>query len=81
MKDDQVPVSDTDALTSQGGLDADRTRRLGEFGRTNSPLSAAEIDERKSIALQKAQHGRLHADRWTPRRAGNIHDMKPEPER
>ena len=48
LNDENLPVSSTDELTSEGRSVADRTRRLGEFGRTNSPLSAEEIKERKT---------------------------------
>ena len=43
-----VPVSSTDELSSDGGLAADRTRKLGEFSQTNSPLSVDEIKKRKT---------------------------------
>ena len=46
--DENVPVSSTDELSSGGGLAADRTRKLGEFSRTNSPLSAEEIKKRRT---------------------------------
>jgi hypothetical protein len=48
INDENVPVSSTDELSSDGGLAADRTRKLGEFGRTNSPLSAEELKKRKT---------------------------------
>jgi hypothetical protein len=48
LNDENLPVSSTDELTSDGGLAADRIRKLGEFGRTNSPLSAEEIEKRKT---------------------------------
>jgi hypothetical protein len=48
LNDENLPVSSTDELTSDGGSAADRTRRLGEFSRTNSPLSAEEIKERRT---------------------------------
>lgn len=48
LNDENLPVSSTDELASEGGSVADRTRRLGEFSRTNSPLSAEEIKERKT---------------------------------
>ena len=48
INDENVPVSSTDELSSDGGLAADRTRKLGEFSRTNSPLSAEELKERKT---------------------------------
>jgi hypothetical protein len=46
--DENLPVSSTDELSSDGGLAADRTRKLSEFSRTNSPLSAEEIKKRKT---------------------------------
>ena len=45
---ENVPVSSTDELSSDGGLAADRTRKLGEFSRTNSPLSVDEIKKRRT---------------------------------
>jgi hypothetical protein len=49
MKDKDIPISDTDELSTEGGRDLDRARRLGEFKPTNAPLSAAEIRERKAL--------------------------------
>jgi hypothetical protein len=43
INDDNLPVSSTDELSLDGGLAADCMRKLGEFSRTNSPLSAEEI--------------------------------------
>jgi hypothetical protein len=48
INNENVPVSSTDELSSDGGLEADRTRELGEFSRTNSPLSADEIKKRRT---------------------------------
>jgi len=48
LNDENLPVSSTDEFTSEGGSVAGRTRRLGEFSRTNSPLSAEEIKERRT---------------------------------
>jgi len=48
INNENVPVSSTDELSSDGGLEADRTRKLGEFSRTNSPLSADEIKKRRT---------------------------------
>jgi hypothetical protein len=48
INDENLSVSSTDELNSDGGLAADRTRKLGEFSRTNSPLSAEEIKKRKT---------------------------------
>jgi len=69
MKDDDFPVSDTDRTTEEGGWREDETRRLGEFGRTNSPLSEMEIAARRG----------LHR-KWMSRTTENIDEMKPEPE-
>ncbi len=44
-----MPVSDTDELSTDGGRDLDRARRLGEFKATNAPLSADEIRARKAL--------------------------------
>ena len=46
--DENVPVSSTDEQSSDGGLAADRTRKLGEFSQTNSPLSDDEIKKRRT---------------------------------
>ena len=48
INNENVPVSSTDELSSDGGLAADRKRKLGEFSRTNSPLSADEIKKRRT---------------------------------
>ena len=40
--------SSTEELSSGGGLAADRTRKLGEFSWTNSPLSVEEIKKRRT---------------------------------
>jgi hypothetical protein len=73
MQDEDVPVSDTDELSTEGGRDVDRARRLGEFRPTNAPLSAAEIRERKTLPGKKPRRGR----RWTPRTLENIHEIEP----
>jgi hypothetical protein len=59
INDENVLVSSTDELSSDGGLAADRTRKLGEFSRTNSPLSVEEIKKRRT---------RRCADIWKSRR-------------
>jgi hypothetical protein len=69
----QLPVSDTDQLSAEGGRDVDHARRVGEFSPTNSPLSAAEIDERKRLQGKKRKRGQP----WTPRTVENIHEIKP----
>jgi hypothetical protein len=48
LNDENLAVSSTDELTSDGGSAADRIRKLGEFSRTNSPLSAEEIMKRRA---------------------------------
>lgn len=48
INDGNLSVSSTDELNSDGGLAADRTRKLGEFSRTNSPLSVEEIKKRRT---------------------------------
>jgi hypothetical protein len=48
LNDENLPVSSTDELTTDGGSTADRTRKLGEFSQTNSPLSDEEIRKRKT---------------------------------
>jgi hypothetical protein len=45
--DKKLPVSDTDEMTVAGGPATDQTRRLGDYQRTNAPLSAVEIEHRK----------------------------------
>ncbi len=77
MADDHIPVSDTDQFSAEGGRDVDRARRLGEFSPTNSPLSAAEIEERKALPRKKRKRGQP----WTPRTLENIHEMEPRKEK
>jgi hypothetical protein len=48
INDENVFVSSTDELSSGGGLAVDRARKLGEFSRTNSPLSVEEIKKRRT---------------------------------
>lgn len=57
LNDENLAVSSTDELTSDGGSLADRTRRLGEFSRTNSPLSAEEIKGRKTRGWADTRKG------------------------
>ncbi len=73
MKDDDIPVSDTDQLTVEGGPRTDTTRHLGEFSPTNSPLSAAEIERRKTL-LQK-QHSEDRG--WKPRTSEDVDETVP----
>jgi hypothetical protein len=73
MKDDDIPVSDTDQLTVEGGPRTDRTRHLGEFSPTNSPLSAAEIEQRRTLLEKKHSEDRG----WTARTPENIDETVP----
>ena len=67
QKDDNIPVSDTDELTTEGGPYTDRARKLGEYWPSNSPLSADEIKRRQS-------------HEWPPQTTEDIEDMRPLPE-
>ena len=60
---ENIPVSDTDELSVDGGSQKGRSRTLGEYRETNSPLSAAEIEQRNP-ARKKRSEGEE-----TPRRA------------
>lgn len=51
----------------------DSERKLSDYKSTNSPLSAAEIDQDE--AKDTGHEG------WAPRTTGNIGDMKPLPEK
>jgi len=73
MDDEKIPVSDTDDLTEEGGPRTDKTRRLGDFGKTNSPLSEEEIEARRKLE-------RGHIGEWTPRTTETVHDLEPQPE-
>lgn len=64
MREENVPVSSTDELMSDGGESADRVRRFGEYRSTNTPLPAAEMEERAKCG-------------WIPRRIGELHDVTP----
>jgi hypothetical protein len=75
VKDQSVPVSDTDELTVAGGRLADRARTFGEFKPTNTPLSAAEIARRMQLA--RTTH---HLESWTPRTTENIGELTPIPD-
>jgi len=63
--DKDLPVSDTDEMTVVGGLAIDQTRRLGDYKRTNAPLSAVEIEQRKQP--------------W-PLQDDKVEEMVPQPE-
>jgi hypothetical protein len=62
--DENLPVSSTDELTTDGGSIADRIRRLCEFSRVNSPLSRVDIQKRKTRG-------------WIGRHPENIQDLIP----
>ena len=66
MKDENIPVNNTDELTEEGGRKADRVRTLGEYSPTNMPLSAHEIELRNRLGEQ-----------WVPRTLENIDDLTP----
>ena len=68
-----IPVSDTDELTVDGGAQNDRTRTLSDFRETNSPLSATEIQQRRNLADKK----RSGSQEWTPRTADDTEEPAP----
>lgn len=63
-KEENVAVSSTDELLSDGGEKADRTRRFGEYRVSNVPLPALEMEERAVCG-------------WIPRRTSKLHDVIP----
>jgi hypothetical protein len=69
---DDFPVSSTDELAE--GAVANRSRKLGEFKATNSPLAAADLKHRRDDPAKKRKPG------WTPRTTENIGEMAPIPE-
>lgn len=71
---DDFAVSSTDELSISEGTTADRSRRLGEFKPTNSPLSATDIGRRR------AEPGKKRKDEWEPRTTDNIDELAPIPE-
>jgi hypothetical protein len=73
---ENIPVSDTDELTVDGGARKDRSRTLDEYRKTNSPLSAAEIEQRRNLARKKHST----AEEWTPRTADDADEPAPIPE-
>ncbi len=73
-KRDDFPVSSTDELSVAGGAAANRSRKLGEFKPTNSPLSAADLEHRRGDAAKKRKRG------WIPRTTENIGELTPIPE-
>ena len=72
MKEENVPISDTDELSVAGGRRVDRTRALGEFRPSNVPLSAAGIAREMRLAAKTH-----HVRDWTPRSTDSIGEMKP----
>ncbi|HEX6896756.1 MAG TPA: hypothetical protein VF146_15855 [Bryobacteraceae bacterium] len=66
MRDENIPVNNTDELTEEGGRGADRVRTLGEYRSTNMPLSAHEIELRNRLG-----------QKWVPRTLENIGDLTP----
>jgi hypothetical protein len=68
MRDESIPVSSTDELAVAGGRAGDRVRRLGEYKATNTPLSAAEIEQRKHLPHRRKGD-------WSPRTLENIADI------
>ncbi len=72
MPEEDVSVSTIDDLSDVAHTH-DRERKLSEYKRTNTPLSASEIaqDEAKDTAHEG----------WAPRTTENIRDMKPIPEK
>ena len=73
-KKDDFPVSSTDELSVAGGAAANRSRKLGEFKPTNSPLSAADLEHRRDDPAKNRK-----AD-WIPRTTENIGELIPIPE-
>jgi hypothetical protein len=61
-------------LSISGKTAVDRSRKLGEFEPTNSPLSAADIERRRD------EPGKTQKDEWVPRTTGNIDELAPIPE-
>jgi hypothetical protein len=70
MKNDKVPISSTDGLNDEKS--SDRVRTLGEFKPTNTPLSAAEIAQRKDRG--RKTH---HVDEWSPRTTESVDEISP----
>jgi len=73
-KKDDFPVSSTDELSVNSGANANRSRKLGEFKATNSPLSAADLEHRRDDARQESKPD------WAPRTTANIDELAPIPE-
>jgi hypothetical protein len=60
---EDIPVSDTDELAIDEGAQKDRTRTLGDFSKTNYPLSEKEIEQRTNIPPKRRPTG----DKWNTR--------------
>ena len=73
---ENIPVSDTDELTVDGGAQKDRSRTLDEYRTTNSPLSATEIAQRRNLARKKHSTG----EEWTPRTSDDTGEPTSEPQ-
>ena len=69
-----VPVSETDELTVDGGAQKDTTRTLGDFSETNAPLSENEIEQH--LVGKKRPTG----DEWNTRTADDTEQPAPVPE-
>lgn len=68
-----IPVSDTDELAIDGGAQKDRTRTLGEYSETNSPLSEKEIEQRTNLPPKRRPTG----DEWNTRTADDTEEPAP----
>ena len=64
IDEEDIPVSSTDELSSDGGEQADRVRKFGEYKPTNTPLPAVEVEDR-------AKHG------WPPHTPDAVHEIVP----
>jgi hypothetical protein len=71
-QEEQVPVSETDALTVERDEKPHEVRRLGDYKPTNTPLPAVEVQERETLCDKK---GDDHA--WPRRTTKTIHDIVP----
>ncbi len=69
-----IPVSETDELTVDGGAQKDTTRTLGDFSETNTPLSENEIEQR--LVGKKRPTG----DEWNTGTADDTGQSAPVPE-
>jgi hypothetical protein len=69
-----MPVSETDELTVDGGAQQDTTRILGDFSETNAPLSENEIE--RHLVGKKRPTG----DEWNTRTVDDTEQPAPVPE-